>query len=112
MNSLKLYQNALPSVETTLWTQPAGWRRLTVITEFVLCNTSASPATCALSIVPAGQVAGNANRLVNGMTLAPGQTEIIASSGEPLFWGDAISGLQQTGPPSAITLTVNATTVP
>lgn len=78
----------------------------------LFCNTSTSAATCAVSIVSAFSVSGPANRLVNGLRLAPNQTSILSEAGDPLFAGDFISAVQQSGQPNAITLTISAAAVP
>lgn len=102
----KLYEGQPPTSETTLFTAPtpAVGVSKTQVDHVVAVNTTGAAATFSLSIVPAGNVAGAANRIFAAQSVAA-NSEVNFPIDEELTSGDFISGLQGTS--GAITLHIN-----
>ena len=86
----RLSQFAPDTSERTYYTVPAG--TAVILTNIVVANSSSSPVTLALSLVPAGGVPGNANRLIPGTTI-PGNTMIPLDLSSVMAAGDFITAV-------------------
>ncbi len=67
-----LAQGQLASGEQTAYTVPA--QSAAKVASAVLCNTSGSPVTVSVSVVPSGGTAGATNRIVSAYPLAAGDS--------------------------------------
>lgn len=98
----RLAQFVAATAETSHYTVPAT--TLAVVKNVVVANTSTNPVTCSLSIVPAGNVAGVANRVIPGTTIPPGavvpfdMTQVMAA-------GDFISAIASVA--ASLTVTIS-----
>lgn len=84
----------------TLYTVPTG--RQVAITDIEICNTSASPATFYISLVPSGGTAGAANALFYAAPIN-GNTTIQWTGQQVLQSGGFVSGYASS---SAITIKI------
>jgi hypothetical protein len=105
LNRARLYAGQPGTSESTVYTVPASTDAK--VTEVVITNTSAAPATVSLSAVPTGGTAGNTNRLLAGITL-DGSSVVIMDMSVYLTAGDFLSAVQATA--GAITLTISGET--
>jgi hypothetical protein len=105
LNRVRLYGGQPGTSEGTLYMVPASTNAR--VTEVVVTNTSASPATISLSAVPSGGSAGAANRLMAGVSI-DGNGVTILDMSVYLGTGDFLSAVQ--GTPGAITLTISGET--
>ena len=105
LNRVRLYSGQPGTSEGTLYTVPASTDAK--VTEVVIANTSAAPATISLSAVPSGGSAGVANRLVAGLSVAANSVTVLDMS-VFLTTGDFLSALQGTS--GAVTLTISGET--
>lgn len=84
---------------TLLYTVPASMK--CDVMDVNICNTSASPITCAIHLVPSGGSADTTNMLFPGSTI-PGKTIVQWTGYQTINTGDFIQGIG-----SAAGLTVN-----
>lgn len=68
----------LGSGETTVYT--VGAAKAAKLATLSLCNSSASPVTVSVSLVPAGGTAGVGNRLIYNFSLAAGDTTTVSEA--------------------------------
>lgn len=108
----RLYQGQPSTRESTLYTAPSTCQRV-IIKEIIITNTSSSNATVSLSIVPSGQTAGVANRILASATLAaagqPNSSLKLDQMSQVMYANDFISGLQGTS--GAITVTISGVVI-
>lgn len=105
-NAKKLYQGQLAASETTLATVPSS--KKWIILHIMIANTDTAAAhTLGLSLVPNGDSAGNANRIVPtgksinaGDTLSIGDLYLVMDTA-----GDFLSGIADVA--SKLTVTVS-----
>jgi hypothetical protein len=97
------------TAETTLYTVPAS--SAVKLAQGTLCNTSAGSVNLSLSLVPSGGVAGNTNRVIAALPIAPGDTFPLGElvGGHMLGPGDFISALADTA--NALTVVLSAAVV-
>ena len=98
----KLGQGAITTgAGTLLYTVPTGFR--TDVTQIDIANTTATPLTCAIHLVPVGVVVGASNMLFPTVTV-PANTLVQWTGVQHLNTGDFIQGIG-----SADGITVNVT---
>lgn len=99
------YQGQPGTSNATLYTVPVSTN--VKITSIVMVNTTSSPATVTLNVVPSGGSASASNQVVPAMSVSGNSVSTFDS---PVFMAasDFIAGLQGTA--SAITVTVNVET--
>ena len=98
----KLAQGAITTGGgTTLYTVPTGMR--TEVLDICLANTTGSPLTCALHLVPTGASATTANMLFPTVSI-PGNTLIQWTGVQVMNAGDFAQGI---GGASGITVTIS-----
>lgn len=102
---VRLYQGQPGTAAATVYTVPASTDAK--ITSIVLANTTGTTATVTLSVVPSGQSAGAANRVLAALAVAPNDT-VTVDSPVHMTTGDFLSVLQGTA--NAVTVTVNGET--
>ena len=96
----KLAQGSLTTGSgTLLYTVPLNYR--TEVKDICIANTTSSPITCALHLVPSGVAVGASNMLFPTVSV-PGNTLIQWTGVQELEKGDFIQGIG-----SAAGLTVN-----
>lgn len=105
INRVNLYQGQPGTSNATLYTVPASTS--VKLASIVVCNTTTSPATVTLDVVPSGGTAGVTHRICSALTVSGSATTVIDSS-VYLSAGDFIAGLQGTA--SALTVTVSGET--
>lgn len=99
----RFYQGQPATSETTLATVETAtdW----VITDIVLCNTTGTAENISLSVVPDGNTADAANRILDGYEVSANDTVKLTGGGTVLHSGDFLSALQSTS--GAITVTIS-----
>lgn len=102
----------LPNSETTatpgLLTAAVAAATTWIVKQIVLCNNSAASVTCSLSIVPTGGTGQTANRIVNNVSLAVGETKFLDLS-QVLVTGDFITGVASAA--SSVVCTISGLVV-
>jgi hypothetical protein len=90
--------------ETTIYTCPIAATTTTLIKQIVVCNTSASPGSFGLSLVPfGGATPSTGNRLFSGLSVAANET-IFLDVSQVMTSGDVISCISSI---SGITVTMS-----
>jgi hypothetical protein len=91
VNRVRFYVGQPGTSEGTVYTVAASTNAK--ISQIVLCNTSNSPASLSLSVVPSGGSAGATNRIISGLSLDANSTTTLDMS---VFMdtGDFISAIQ------------------
>ena len=102
----RLYQGQPGAGSTTLYSAPASTS--VILKEVLICNTSGSPATVSVFLVPGGATQAAGNALVNNFQVAPNAT-LVQAMNQIMNSGDELTGQQGTG--SAITLTISGVTM-
>jgi len=105
INRTRLYQGQPGTSNATLYTVPASTD--VKVASIVVSNTTASPATVTLSVVPNGGSAGTTNRIMAATSVGANDTVVLDSS-VYLNAGDFIAGLQGTS--AALTVTISGET--
>src|SRR5882757_3589571 len=78
LNRVRLYGGQPGTSEGTLYTVPGSTNAR--VTEVVITNTTAAPATVSLSAVPSGGGASAANRLIAGVSVAANGVTVMDMS--------------------------------
>ena len=103
----RLAQFVAPVAETSYYTVPPD--TLALVKQAVVANTSGAPASLFLSVVPAGGVAGNQNRVVPGTSIPPGASAVLDLT-TVMAAGDFISARSDVA--GALTVTVSGAEEP
>lgn len=85
----RLYQGS-PTTETTMYTGPAATS--VILKQVVAANTTGTPLTFSLSLVPSGGTAGAANRLAGQLPVGANNS-VVLDLFQVLSVGDFLSGL-------------------
>lgn len=75
-----------------------------IMKQILLCNTTGSAATISIHVVPSGNTATNANRILSNVTIDPNSTETLDLT-QVLVAGDELWGVQGTS--GAITVCIS-----
>ena len=102
---IRFYSGQPGISEGTLYTVPANTSAK--IVQIVLCNTSASAAAISLSVVPSGNSAGAANRIVSNLSI-DGNSIVTLDLSVFMDAGDFLSAIQTIS--GAITLNISGET--
>lgn len=98
----RLAQFVATTAEVTYYTVAAN--KLATIKQILIANTSAAAVTLSLSVVPSGNAAGNANRIVPG-TSVPVNSMVALDVMVVLGVGDFISAIASAN--TALTVTIS-----
>jgi hypothetical protein len=84
---------SLGSGNATLFTAP---QRL-LLTDLIFTNSSASPVTVTLNIVPPGGTAQVSNRLISALSVGANDLYVLTEQKVPIEQGEMIQALASTG---------------
>lgn len=105
MDNERLYQGQIGTAETTVYTVGTS-NTHTKVHKFqvTVANVATTDATLSLSIVPSGDIAGSANRILESVNVSANSVANLTFN-QVLDTGDFISGLQGTS--EALTITIS-----